>query len=48
MLKEEVGERETVSTKEHFAEWRAKEQYFVANIFTNMEYVVGLENMKDI
>jgi len=45
MLKEEVGERETVSTKEM---WRAMEQYLVANIFTNMEDVVGLENMSNM
>lgn len=40
--------RENVSTKEIFAEWRAMEQYLVANIFTNMEDVVGLENMREI
>jgi len=45
MLKEEVGERETVSTKEM---WRAMEQYLVANIFTNIEDVVGLENMSNM
>lgn len=51
MLKEEAGERKTVSTKALFdfhAKWRAMKQYLAVNIFTNMEDVVGLENMREI
>lgn len=48
MLKEEADKRKTVSTKDFHAKWRATKQYLAVNIFTNMEDVVGLENMREI